>query len=371
MVLEISNRVARHFWLQSHGLMTRTFGQVNSRDLLQTIEKLGFVQLDSIQITARAHHHILWSRHSHYREHMLDDLICKRAVFEHFTHDASVLPMKFYPFWRRQFAQMAKTVSSGKRARHIPDLSVRKDIISRIEKNGPLCSRDFKGGPKADKSIHLWMRPPHKIALDYLWYKGGLATAYRRNFEKYYDLGERVFPNEDIVESLSEQQQIDWLCEQALARLGFANANEIAKFWGAVSHGEAKAWIERQESKVITVDVNTAEGEKLKRFAFKKNAQTFFPLAEQENHKVKKSLSGLMILNPFDPAIRDRKRLHDLFGFDYRIEIFTPALKRKYGYYVCPMLEGTDFIGRIEVKADRKHDELRIENIWWEEGGER
>ena len=141
MALRIPNRVARKLWLETQGLAAAPTGPL---DLLATIKRLGFVQLDTIRVIARAHHHILWSRNQNYREPMLGKLLAKdRTVFEHFTHDASILPTEFYPMWRRQFRRMEEKVRGWEWHRAMPDEAGRNVIKARIEAEGPLCTKAF------------------------------------------------------------------------------------------------------------------------------------------------------------------------------------------------------------------------------------
>jgi uncharacterized protein YcaQ len=359
MALKISNRKARALWLDSQGLSGAPTGKLTPDALTETIRGIGFVQLDTIQIVSRAHHHILWSRNQNYREPMLDALMAThRGVFEHFTHDASVIPMDAYPFWQRQFRRMKALHSKGNWSKYLPPPKEREKIRKRIEEEGPLSTRDFSG--KADKSNHAWMRPPHKIALDYMWYAGTLATSHRHNFIKHYDLFERVIPQAFRENEKSDSAQMDWLCRSALERLGFGTEADIQSFWDASDLGEVKAWTSKQKHKLIPVEVMTADGFPLNALASEN--------IEARLTNLKAPTSRLRILNPFDPVVRDRARLERLFGFKYRIEIFVPAAKRQYGYYIYPILEGDKFIGRVETRADRKAGVLTVENLWPEPG---
>lgn len=352
----ISNRDARRLWLERQGLALSPTGPADAA-LRGVIDRLGFVQLDTIRIVARAHDHILWSRNQNYRELMLDDLVRTRGAFEHFTHDASALPMDFYPYWRRQFDRMRRRVEKSRWREVMPPKREREEILKRIAAEGPLSTKDFESGPS--KSKHAWMRPPHKFVLDYFWYAGVLATSHRKNFIKHYDIAERVIPEQHRTLSIDEPAQIDWLCAGALDRLGFASEGDIQRFWDAVDLAEVKAWVKRRRKDLIEVAIETTDG-----------AQKALAFGDIEGRleKVKAPTSRLRLLNPFDPVIRDRNRLARLFGFDYRNEMFTPAAKRRYGYYIYPMLEGDRFVGRIEVKADRKAARLNVDSLWWEPG---
>ncbi|MDH3262546.1 MAG: winged helix DNA-binding domain-containing protein, partial [Paracoccaceae bacterium] len=354
MPLRIANRDARRLWLHAQGLSEAPRG---GADLASLIARLGFVQLDSIRVVARAHDHILWSRMQSYRPGQLDKLLSERAVFEHFTHDASVLPVETFPYWTRQFRRRrAHMESSAWWLRQLPGKAQRRAIRDRIAAEGPLSTADFENlGPRPQE---MWIRPAHKAALDYLWHAGELATHARVNFVKHYDLAERVIPEPMRAAEATDAAQIDWLCQGALARLGFASPGEIQRFWDAASPAEVKAWLFRAGT--VPVEIEAADGRLFQALAP--------PDIEARLAEAPAPTARLRILNPFDPAVRDRTRLERLFGFDYRNEIFVPAEKRRWGYYVMPLIEGDRFVGRIEAKADRGAGLLTATRIWAEPG---
>lgn len=349
--IKIDNRTARWLWLASQGLSDTPTGPM---DLYGTILKLGMVQLDTIQVVARAHHHILWSRNQNYREKMLNPLLAKqRVIFEHFTHDASVLPMEFLPAWQRQFRRMEATAR-----RWHGDLggdSYLEEIKTRIRDEGALSTHAFDTKIVGEKK--MWSRPPHKKALDYMWMTGQLATCFRDGFIKYYNLPERVFPEELRTRSLSEADELDFLMKAAIDRIAVGTQGEIQKFWETTSAKETKDWLET--ANLIPVEVQNADGSIT-------TAYGAFDL-EERLANLSAPTSRLRILNPFDPAVRDRNRLERLFGFNYRNEMFVPAAKRVWGYYVFPILEGDRFVGRIEAKADRKNGTLKVIDFWPED----
>ena len=353
--LRIPNRKARHLWLAAQGLAPTPTGPL---DLRRMIHDLGFVQLDSIQVVARAHHHILWSRNQSYREPMLNKLLSRdRAVFEHFTHDASVLPMEFLPMWQRQFARKERQYGNAGWVRGLPDAPARAAIKARIRDEGPLSTHAFD--TKVEGPKEMWSRPPHKLALDYMWYAGELATCHRVGFTKYYYLAERIFPAHLRDRMVPDNGQVDWLCRAALDRMGFGTPGDIQRFWDAMNAREVRAWLEgTQAVELQQVQVQTAAGDWFGALAP--------PDIETRLERLSPPTARLRILNPFDPVIRDRARLERLFGFTYRVEMFVPAARRVWGYYVFPILEGDRFVGRIEVRADRKTGELRVLNLWRE-----
>ncbi|MFK7738639.1 MAG: winged helix-turn-helix domain-containing protein [Pirellulaceae bacterium] len=351
--LEINNTYARRLWLGINGLASTPTGKL---DLAGMIHRLGFVQIDSIRNVTRAQNHILWSRNQNYREPMLDALLEERGIFEHFTHDASVLPMEFYPNWRRQFRRLGKRYQKygpSKQEMSTADLRV---IKRRIKDEGPLSTKDFATSIAKKKGV--WSRPPHKKALDMMWYAGELATSHRVDFRKFYDLPERVIPEKFRSDRREDREQVDWLCEEAMKRLSFAKPMEIARFWDAVDGHEVRRWLSRFGDSLQPVSIQAADGSRFDAFA----------TADVEDRlaNLKAPTTRLRIINPFDPAIRDRSRLERLFGFEYRNEIFVPPHKREWGYYVYPILMGDRFVARIELRADRKKQELLVLQFWTE-----
>ena len=346
----------RLLWLKSNGLLN-----VNNKkvDVLQIIKDLGFVQIDSIQNVTRAHHHILWSRNNRYKEHMLDDLFLEKGnIFEYFTHDASVLPIEFYPFWKGHFKRMKERLDKSKYYKNILDDKGMQEIINRIKNEGALHSKDFKSKVAVERQ--MWSSSLHKSTLDYMWYCGVLTTAHRRNFRKYYELSEHILPHNILNKDIPENEQVDWLCTQALHRMSVASVKEIKDFWGTLSIKEVNTWIKNNKANLFEVEWEDNEGKQIKSFS---------PLdIEKRLSSLKNSNSKIQIINPFDPAIRDRKRLKKIFDFDYKIEIFIPKEKRIWGYYVYPLLQDNAFIGRIELKADRKAKQLNVLNFWKEDG---
>ncbi|WP_157735797.1 winged helix-turn-helix domain-containing protein [Granulosicoccus antarcticus] len=359
----LTNKQAREVWLNRQSLASSPCGKPQVTAFADRVARLGMVQLDSIGVLSRAHHHILWSRQSAYRQTSYDKLMQgERSVFEHFSHDAVILPMSTYPYWQRQQQRRASRYSGGAWGQAMRDRRLQSTLINHIEKHGPVCSRDLAEYQQGavDKSNHAWMRPAHKLTLDYLWLRGTLSVSHRKNFTKYYDLTERIIPDRFRIQQLDEQTQINWLCEQALTRLGFASAIEIQRFWDACELSEVHAWLLQPSIPVMKIAYLDTQGNRINAYAPAELEQQILDDA--------KPVPRVRILSPFDPVVRDRVRLQNLFGFDYRIEIYVPAAKRRYGYYVYPMLEGNRMTGRIDVRANRSNDQLET-RAWWLEPG--
>ncbi len=353
----LDNRAARHLFLHRHALSEAPSGPGKGDDLLDLITRLGFVQLDSIKTVERAHHMILRARRMGYRPSNLTPLLHRdRALFEHWTHDAAIIPTAFYGHWKLKMQRDADGLRSRwKEWRRAGFEEKFAEVSARIAAQGALCSADV-GEDEKRGSGGWWDWHPSKTALEYLWRKGDLSVCHRRDFRKYYDLTERVLDDSITGPSFSENESINWFCRNAMDRLGFATSGEIAAFWDVVSPAEAKEWTARQTD-LIEIDVTGAAGKMRRCWA----REDVFDLVPEPPKR-------LRILSPFDPALRDRKRAEWLFGFYYRIEIFVPEAKRQYGYYVFPILEGDRLVGRIDAKAKRADGTLVVQGLWWEPG---
>ncbi len=355
----LSNRAARAIFLDRHGLAERPTGPGKAGDLAQVLDRLGFVQLDSVNTFARAHDLILHARRPRYRPRALDLALSRdRAVFEHWTHDAAAIPMAAYPHWKLRFARDRALLQRQWSAWRRGDFASQIEQVHRhIADHGASGSRDV-GRHETKRSGGWWDWHPSKTALEFLWRSGELAVSCREGFRKVYDLTERVIPDAVRHPTPDPKETLDWLCAGALDRLGFATSGEIAAFWATATPAEAKAWCSHAAARgeIIEIDVEGHDGKLRRSFARPQLLDTSTPPV----------FGGMRVLSPFDPALRDRARAERLFGFTYRIEIFVPAAKRRYGYYVFPVLEADRVIGRIDMKRDGVV--LAVRAFWPERG---
>jgi hypothetical protein len=359
----LGNRSARNLFLARHALSEDPRRKQSPGDLLSLIERIGFVQVDSINTVARAHDMILFARNQTYRpDHLRTLLEHDRELFENWTHDAAIIPARFFPYWLPRFARGAARIRDRWSGWHRPGfIEMLDEIRAHVRRDGPVMAREV-GTDAAKSNGGWWDWHPSKTALEYLWRTGELAICRREGFQKVYDLTSRVIPARHRRPPPDEEAFIDWACASALDRLGFATSGEIAAFWDSVTPAEAAAWCERHRgSDLIEVEVEPADGSKPRR-AFAR------PDLPAEARDAPPPPGRLRILSPFDPALRDRKRTERLFGFHYRIEVFVPAPKRKYGYYVFPILEGNRLTGRIDMKCDRDAGALTVAGLWLEPG---
>ncbi|TPP10174.1 winged helix-turn-helix domain-containing protein [Rhizobium glycinendophyticum] len=360
MTIQIPNPLARKIFLERQGLSRSPTKALSRQGLYELIHDLGFVQVDSIQWVERAHHQILFSRNQTYRQADLTHLTEKdRSLFEHWTHDASVIPSEFFPYWKHRFVRReAKIMENWAKWQGEGFDKAFEETYVRIRDHGPVMARDVKA--EDHKSGGWWNWHPSKTALEFLWHTGKLSIARREGFQKVYDLSERVIPQEHHAREVDHETFVDWACRAALTRLGFATSGEIAAFFDIITPDEAKAWITAHRDELEEVLLETVDGKPRASFAFADQVASLLEAPEPP--------ARIRVLSPFDPLIRDRNRTERLFGFFYRIEVFVPEPKRQYGYYVFPLLEGDRLIGRIDMKAERKAGILDVRRLWLEPG---
>ena len=359
MTILLSNAEARRIFLARQGLSAPPGRLLGKEGLLQLIHDIGFVQVDSIATVERAHHQILFSRNQTYRREHLTELLEEDGdLFEHWTHDASIIPSTFFRYWKHRFRRKEASILErwSKWQGEGFDRAF-EETYERIAAGGAVLSRELKSDDH--KSGGWWNWHPNKTALEFLWHTGKLCIARRENFQKVYDLTERVVPPHHHEPAVEHDVFVDWACRSALTRLGFATHGEIAAFWALVTPEEAKTWVEQHRDELRPVSIETADGGKPRiSYAFDGFPDNLGDIPEPP--------ARLRVLSPFDPLIRDRNRTERLFGYFYRIEVFVPEPKRQYGYYVFPLLEGDRLVGRIDMKADRKAGTLDVKRLWWE-----
>ena len=364
MTLKITAEQARRLILWLQGLADPPRRRLTTDGVVELIERLGFLQVDSISTVERAHHMILFARNQTYRPELLRQALeVDRRLFEHWTYDvAAILPMRFYPYWKLRFERERHAVERRFRRWHgdaHQDELAR--VLDRVRAQGPIMARDL-AQDRARPAGGWWDWHLGKTALEYLWRTGRLAIARRQGFQKVYDLAERVSPVAARQEQLDHDALVDWACGTALERLGIASPREIARFFGLVTIEEARGWGERNLGRAaVFAIVGSANGAPPRRLLAR-------PDLEQLLASLPEAPARLRVLSPFDPLLRDRGRLERLFAFDYRIEVFVPAARRTYGYYVFPLLERDRLVGRIDMRAERAAGVLQVDALWMEPG---
>ncbi|MCA3446709.1 MAG: YcaQ family DNA glycosylase [Rhodobacter sp.] len=363
MIPTLPNAAARRLFLHLHGLGEAPAGPAKGADLAALIARIGFVQVDSITTVERAHHMILAARRPAYRPEALKRLLERdRALFEHWTHDASILPVALFPVWQLRFARDADRLRDNWKRWFRDGYEAQFDsILNRIAAEGPLTSSDVGAGEARGRG-GWWDWHPSKTALEWLWRTGQVQITRRDGFQKVYDLTERVIPAAHRLPCPPVDAVVDWACSSALDRLGFATPGELCAYWNAVTPQEARDWCKTAlaTGRVTEIAVEGADGSRRHSLA---RPDVLACAAEAPEPPAR-----LRVLSPFDPALRDRARADRLFGFHYRIEVFVPEAQRRYGYYVFPLLEGARLVGRIDMKARREAGVLQVRALWPEAG---
>lgn len=315
---------------------------------VQIIEHLGYVQIDTISVVERAHHHVFWSRNPKYNPADLANLIASREVFEFWSHAASYLPMKDYRYSLPLKKEFQKRESSW----YPKDLKMMKQVLTRIRKEGPLRSKDFEMTKKGKSGWWDWK--PAKKALERLFLDGKLEITRREGFQKVYDLPENVIPSTVDTTLPSETDYARYLIQRTLQHHGLATTNEMAY----MRKSRTKTTV------LTTLNEMVAAGEICK-VSVEGVDEPYFALKESLEN-IPKVGPKIHILSPFDNLIIQRKKLITFFDFDYKIECYVPAPKRKYGYFSLPVLQGSRFVARIDCKADRTNHKLMIQSIHYE-----
>ncbi len=356
---------AARLFLGAQGLLEDPERRATKAAVARVIHTLGFVQMDSINVVARAQDLILFSRLAGYRPEQLRTLLeGDRALFEGFTHDASAIPIAHYPHWKPRFrrdeARMRGHAWWQYHFRGTNAEEVVAHVRSRIAAEGPLMSKDFE---HPERRGPWWGWKPQKAALDFLWRSGVLAIRGRVNFHKVYDLAERVMPGAHALPEPSPEEHADWACAFAARGLVVFTPRELAGFWDALDLEVARTWCAAaaREGRLLPVQVEGYGGS---------HPHGAYARADWETRlrALPEAPTQLRFLAPFDPVVRDRARALRRFGFDYRFEAFVPGPKRTYGYYVLPILEGERLVGRLDPKLHRERGLLEVRGLWWEPG---
>jgi uncharacterized protein YcaQ len=319
----------------------------------RTIKQLHYIQIDTISVVQRAHLHVLNTRVSNFTEHMLHRLLAqRRTIFEYWSHAAAYLPMEDYRFYLPvMHAYAASRETDSKLGRH---------ILDRINTEGPLQSRDF-ADPRSGKGNGWWDWKPSKRVLEHLFLSGELMVSERQGFQKVYDLRERVLPAATDTSTPSEQERGEFYVRRMLSALGIATAREIGYSRTAVA-GFSQVNIQPMIAAALASLLERGE---ISAIPF--SGETCFVLTTAlEQLPAKIARPRLRVLSPFDNLVINRRRLATLFNFDYQLECYVPQAKRRYGYFVLPLLLGDRFVGRMDCKIHRGNGTLAINNIWLE-----
>lgn len=340
---------ARRLAISAQGLDTPRPGRaITTRDVRRVIHRLGLLQIDSVSIVAPAHYQVLFSRLGPYDRALLDQLVYRRREFcEHWAHEASILPAEHWALLRhRMEPNERKTRALGEFLAEHPAYAA--EVLELVRTRGALVAGEV---PEPDgtrgRSDGWWGWTMAKCVLEGLLAHGTLAVAGRRaaGFARAYDLAERVIPEPHRTRELTRAEAQRELVRRSVQALGVGTARDIADYY-------------RLPVKDTTACIVALEREgALQRVAVEGWREPAWLFA---GARIPRQVHGAALLSPFDPLVWFRPRAERLFDFEYRLEIYTPAPKRRWGYYVFPFLLGDRIVARVDLKADRSAGVLRV-----------
>jgi hypothetical protein len=348
--INLTGSQARKIILHAAGLSKRApFGK-GRESVYKLIDHLGFVQIDTNYTVERAHHHTIATRIPGYKPEWLEELQADGRIYEFFTSDAGYMPMYQYRFSlpvMEAFGMNRKPLTSA-------ELNLMDKILDRIGRDGPLMVKDFDND-RQEAGSGWWDWRPAKLALERLYLDGRLMVTRGKDFHKLYDLPRNLVPGDVDMTMPTPEEFARHVIRRELKVLGIAYVKELA--WRARF---VKGHVIRQE--VVKM---AAEGELLTVAVEGLKTGPLYMLPAYKNKKIELE-NAVFILSPWDVVNVYRHRLRDFFDFDYQIECFVPAPKRKYGYFSLPILVGDTFVARMDSKADRKKRVLIVHNLHFE-----
>lgn len=310
---------------------------------LQAIEHLGYVQIDTISVVERAHHHILWSRVPGYDLSHLNNLVRERQIFEYWYHAASYLPMKDY---RYALPAMMLVRQGESRYFNRGDQHLMNEILARVRAEGRIRLRDIDKNNK--KSLgNWWNTGPGRRAFEQLYMQGDLMICERNGMEKVYDLTERCLPENIDLSMPTLHEYAQYLFNTTLRAHGAFTWKQLVHLKGKDLKEAMRVVLKEQIDAGVVSAIQLTDG------------QTLYVDVAAIEQKVNTDF-GLKILSPFDNSLIHRDRLTSLFEFDYRIECYVPAAKRVFGYFCLPILYQDELVGRVDCKAHRSIKELEV-----------
>ncbi|MBY0319846.1 MAG: winged helix DNA-binding domain-containing protein [Reyranella sp.] len=359
--LSLSAARARRIALAAQGFgAERPDGELNAGHVKRAVDRLGLLQIDSVNVLTRAHYLPLFSRLGNYPADHLDRIAwgrkSQRGLFEFWAHEASLLPLSMHPLFRWRMQRHRENAGDGKGKLH----AFRKEkakyidaVLREIADRGPLAASELSNA--GERRGAWWGWNDGKLAVEWLFFAGLVTTATRRGtFERVYDLTERVLPAAVVAlpTPSAEEAQHELLRRSAMA-LGVATEFDLRDYF-RLGVADTKA---RLAELVEAGDLLPVEVEGWDRPAW------LHPAARQP-----RKIEARALLAPFDPLIWERDRTHRIWNFFYRIGIYTPAAKRTHGYYVLPFLLGERLVARVDLKADRANSTLLVHAAHLEQG---
>jgi uncharacterized protein YcaQ len=355
----LSAALARRIALAAQGFAeARPETAVGTRQLRRMTERLAVVQIDSVNVLSRSHYLPAFSRLGAYPRAALDDLTARRhAVFEYWAHEASFLPVRLQPHLRWRMAEAEKHAWGNmvRLQQERPDFVA--EVLERVRATGPLKASDL-AGPRPDRPGSMWNWHDGKVALEWLFFTGQVTATHRNTaFEKVYDLTERVLPPSVLATPTPDPADaVRELVRTASRALGVATERDLRDYFRLGPAAARQAIADLAEAgELLPAEV----------------AGWGSPAWLDPEARRPRWVRARALLSPFDSLVWERPRVERIFGFRYRLEIYTPAAKRVHGYYVLPFLLGDQLVARVDLKADRQAGVLRVQAAHGEDGVDR
>lgn len=345
--MELSATEARQLAIAAQGLAARP-AKASGAELLAMVRRLGVVQLDSVNVLARSHYLVAWSRLGAYELAAFDRLSheAPRRLFEYWGHEASLLPVELQPALRWRMAR-AKHEAWGRMRAIARKRALVSKVLQTVADKGPVRAGEIEVATKPKTERGWWAWSEAKTAIEWLFWSGQVTAAARRQFERLYDLPERVLPAEIAsAAAIAEDAAHQVLVEQAARALGVATEADLRDYYRLPLASARVAVAE-------LVEAGTLERTRVEGWAK--------PAYVHRDLDVPRAVDGRALLSPFDSLIWTRERTHRMFGMRFRLEVYTPAPQRVHGYYVLPFLLGDSLVARVDLKADRAASTLRVQ----------
>lgn len=352
---------ARRIALAAQGFAQPRPPRAGTRQLNLAMARMATLQIDSVNVFARSHYLPLFSRLGPYDTAALDKLLFHRRApyVEYWAHVASFIPAADWGLFGFRMDAMREKYGIQPDGWYQTHREIVDWVRSELAERGPLRPAQIEHDAKKAARGPWWDWDVVKHALEYLWLFGEVAIAGRRGFERRYGLAEHVLPTGVLAAPISRPDAIRELIARAARSHGVGTASDLADYWRIKDRpAVATAIGELQDSGVllpVTVRGWQSAGRPAKAWV-------------HQDAALPRRVDAAAILTPFDPVVWFRDRAERLFDFEYRIEIYTPAPQRRFGYYSLPVLIGDDIVGRIDLKADRASSTLLVQSAWWEHG---
>lgn len=363
--VEISKETVSNLMIEKQGFIAPQ-KLITKNDVYQMVDRLGCIQIDTINVVERSHHLTLWSRLGYYDKEFLRDLAyVDRRLFEHWAHASSYIPLTDYRYFLHSMEVRMRKIEDfiGKWAESDPEII--DLVLERIRKEGPLAAKDFEHR-RERPSGGWWDWKPAKVALEALFGAGILLISHRENFQRYYDLAERVLPAWVDTTEPTEDERTRFFILRTMGCLGLVKASDIRWYYLPWSTAFRKTSRQLETGLNGLVEEGPAarfdvEGEKKIYYCLATDADRVAELEEGDF-----AFDEVRFLTNFDNLLWGRKRVKVLFGFEAKLETYIPAERRKYGYYNLPILHGDRLVGRIVPRMDRDRQTLVIQSVWHE-----